>query len=401
MNHPLSREASILKRSIMRELIARIAHPDTSADMIADIIALSGGLPASELLPVDALGACINAVLSRERGDALQYKPHYPPLIHWITDYMQARGVDCTPDQVFITNGNQQGLTLLSRLFLNPDGVAVTEAVTFTGIHQVTTGRGAEVIAIPTDLQTGIDVDALERAFQAENKPSVAFIIPDFHNPLGVTISREKRERIAQLSAQYSVPIVEDDPYSALRFSGTAEPPIKAFDRAGMVFYMGSFSKMLAPALRLGWMIAPAEFIPRLTVLREALDLESSALIQRATAEFLTQGLLSPHLERMNREHQTRCNALVTALEQYMGDVATWTKPDGGLFVWVTLNHAEVNTWEVLDSALKAGVAFVPGGAFAIHGDYHNTLRLNFSKIESGALFEGVKRLSTVVKKFI
>lgn len=393
MNYELSIEASILKRSIMRELIARIAQPD--------IIALSGGLPASELLPVDQLNACFARVLSRERGDALQYKPQYPPLVHWIVEYMQSRGVDCTPEQVFITNGNQQALTLLSRLLLNPDDYAVTEAITFTGIHQVTVGRGAEVIAIPTDLQTGIDVDALEKAFQSPQKPRLAFIIPDFHNPLGVTVSREKRERIAELSAEYGVPIVEDDPYSALRFAGMAEPPIKAFDQAGTVFYLGSFSKMLAPALRLGWMIAPVEFIPRLTVLREAIDLESSALIQRVTGEFLTQGLLAPHLEAMNHEHQTRCQALLTALDRYMGDVATWTKPDGGLFVWVTLNDPKVNTWDVLESALNEKVAFIPGGAFAVKGGYLNTLRLNFSKIESDALIEGIKKLSSVVKKFI
>lgn len=397
MNLNYSVEASILKRSIMRELIARIAHPDTTADMIA----LSGGLPATELLPVDAMNACFARVLSRERGESLQYKPQYPPLTKWITQTMQARGVECTPEQVFITNGNQQGLTLLSRLFLNPDGVAVTEAVTFTGIHQVTSGRGAEVIAVPTDLETGIDVDALEKAFQSPKKPSVAFLIPDFHNPLGVTVSREKRERIAHLSAQYGVPIVEDDPYSALRFNGTPQPPIKAFDQAGTVFYMGSFSKMLAPALRLGWIVAPVEVIPRLTVLREALDLESSALTQRVVGEFLTEGLLPHHLAVMNTEHHKRCQALLSALEQFMGDVATWTKPDGGLFVWVTLNNPNVNTWDVLESALQAGVAFVPGGAFAIKGDSLNTLRLNFSKIESDAIFEGVKRLSFVVKKFI
>lgn len=395
-----SYEASILKRSIMRELIARIAQPDISAD----VIALSGGLPASDFLPTQAINECLSAVLARDGGEALQYKPQYPPLIQWITDTMQSRGVACTPDQIFITNGNQQGLTLLSRLFLNPDGVAVTEEVTFTGIHQVTAGRGAQVIAVPTDLTTGIDVDALERAFQSEPKPSVAFIIPDFHNPLGVTISREKRERIAQLSAQYGVPIVEDDPYSALRFSGTPQPPIKAFDQSGTVFYMGSFSKMLAPALRLGWIVAPRELIPRLTVLREAMDLESSTLIQRATSEFLTRGLLPPHLERMNAEHQKRCQALLSALDQYMGDVATWTQPEGGLFVWVTLHDRTVNTWEVLESAITAShekVAFIPGGAFAVNGEYLNTLRLNFSKIESDALFEGVKRLSSVVKKFI
>jgi 2-aminoadipate transaminase len=387
-DYPISREASTLRRSVMRDLIARTAQPG--------IIPLSGGLPASAYLPVDELRACFDAVLAREGGDALQYRPPYAPLIEWITAHMRSRGVDCTPEQVFITNGNQQGLTILSRLFLDPDGSAVTEEITFTGINQVTAGRGAAVLTVPTDLSDGVDVDALEAAFM--QGPQLCVLISDFHNPLGVSMSAAKREHVAALAARYGVPVVEDDPYSALRFTGERLAPIKAYDQAGMVFYLGSFSKMLAPAARLGWMVAPRELLPRITVLRESVDLEASALTQRAVAAFLRRDLLPPHLERLNAVNRDRAAALLDALDTHLDDVATWTQPEGGLFVWLTLHDATVNTWDLLDAALEAGVAYVPGSAFAVHGGYQNTIRLNFSKVDEADIREGVRRLTTVIR---
>ena len=388
--YTFSREAADLHRSVMRDLIARTAKPG--------IIPLSGGLPASEFLPVDALRDCFDAVLKREGGDALQYRPRYAPLLEWIADYMNGRGVVCTPEQVFITNGNQQGLSILSRLFLDSDGVAVTDAITFTGINQITAGRGADVRAVPVDLRTGTDMAALETAFAAHPRPQLCVLIPDFHNPLGVSMTADKRQQVAQLAARYGVPVVEDDPYAALRFSGEPTPPIKAYDDSGHVFYLGSFSKMLAPAARLGWMIAPSELLPKITVFRESIDLESSALTQRAVAEFLGRDLLPAHLDRLNAVNKSRAEALLDALDIHLGDVAMWTQPDGGLFVWVTLHDDAINTWDLLDAALEAGVAYVPGGAFAVDGGHQHTMRLNFSKVAEADIRAGVRRLAQVIK---
>ena len=226
----LSAETTTLKRSVMRDLLKLTVAPD--------IISLAGGLPAGEFLPVEAFRECLDAVLRRDGMRALQYSPMHEPLRQWIAATMRARGVDCLAEQVFITNGAQQGLTILSRLFLDPGKPAVIEAVTFTGIQQVTAGRGAVVRTVPTDLTTGVDVDALEAAFRREPKPRLAVIIPDFHNPLGVSLTIEKRIRIAELAARYGVPVIEDDPYSSLRFEGRKLPPIKAFDEAGFVFYL-------------------------------------------------------------------------------------------------------------------------------------------------------------------
>lgn len=382
----LSHEAAHLKRSVIRDLLSVASAPD--------IISLAGGLPASEYLPIEQYQECLDTVLRREGSRILQYSPQYAPLRAWITEYMGKRGVACTPEEVFITNGAQQGLAILSRLLLNPGDPAVIEQITFTGIQQVTVGRGARVITVPTDLETGVDLDALEKAFQ--QRARLAVIIPDFHNPLGVSLSQEKRQQIAELSARYAVPIIEDDPYSALRFENTPLPPIKCYDEEGTVFYLGSFSKMLAPAVRLGWIVAPADLIPRITALRESFDLESSILTQTAVYEFLARGWMKDHLQTFNAANHIRRNALIAALQHHFGDEAKWTEPEGGLFMWVTFPET-VNTWELFDQAVEQKVVYVPGGAFAVEGGYTNTMRLNFSNARPETIHEAISRLATVI----
>src|SRR5260221_231707 len=291
-----SREMAHLKRSVMRDLLGLTAMPD--------IVSFAGGLPANEYLPVAEYQACLNKVTERDESGALKYSRPFLPLREWIAAHMVRRGLRCQPEQVFVTNGAQQGLAILSRLLLDPGMPAVIEQVTFTGIQQVTAGRGAEVRTVPTDLDTGVDTDALEAAFAQTPRPRLAIIIPDFHNPLGVSLTAAKRQKIAELAARYSVPVIEDDPYSSLRFNGEPLPPINAFDEAGMTFYVGSFSKIIAPGLRLGWIVAPVELIPQITVLRESLDLESPILTQKAVYEFLWQGHLDTHLKTFNRANQ-------------------------------------------------------------------------------------------------
>lgn len=386
----LSAETATLKRSVMRDLLKLVVAPD--------IISLAGGLPAGELLPVEQLRASLDAVLRRDGLRALQYSPMHEPLRRAIADRMRSRGVPCEPEQVFITNGAQQGLSILSRLLLDPGQPAVIEAITFTGIQQVTAGRGAALRTVPTDLRSGVDVDALEEAMRRQPRPRLAVVIPDFHNPLGVTLTAGKRARIAELAARYRVPVIEDDPYSALRFAGQPLPPIKAYDEAGMVFYLGSFSKMLAPASRLGWIVAPAHLLPRITVLRESVDLESSTLMQRAIGYFLEQGWLEPHLARFNAANCLRRDAMLAALEQHLGGWARWTAPEGGLFVWVTLPEG-IDAWDLLPAAIERQVAYVPGAAFAVDGGFRNTLRLNFSNVQPELIPTAVQRLAGVVRR--
>jgi len=385
----LSREGYNLQRSVMRDLLRFAVDPN--------VISLAGGLPASECLPLDGLKECLDTVLSRDGPRALQYSPQHMELRGWIADYMGSRGVSCTPEEIFITNGNQHGLAILSRLFLDPGEPAVIEEVTFTGIHQVTVGRDAEVRTLPTDLDSGVLVESFEEALKTSPAPRLAVLITDFHNPLGVSIAEEKRAELAGLAAKYGVPLVEDDPYAPLRFRGKSIPSIKAHDEAGMVFYLGSFSKMLAPALRLGWIVATADLMPRITTLRESFDLESSTLYQRAVAEFVSRGMLEPHLERITAAHGERCATMLRALDEHLSDVARWSKPDGGVFVWVSLPE-RLDTTEMFHQAIERQVAYIPGGVFSVDGSTKNALRLNFSNVKPEAIEEGVARLADVIR---
>jgi 2-aminoadipate transaminase len=374
----------------MRDLMALAVSPD--------VISFAGGLPASDHLPLEQLRTCFDAVLTRDGARALQYGPPYVPLREWLAAYMQRRGVDCTVENIFITSGAQQGLEILARLFLDEGAPEVLEAITFTGIQQAAQGHGALVRTVPVDLKTGIDVEALETVLARSPRARLGVVIPDFHNPLGVSVPAAHRARIAELAARHQVPIVEDDPYSPLRYAGEAQRPIKAYDEAGAVIYLGSFSKMLAPAMRLGWMVAPAALVARLTVLRESIDLESSQFIQRVAVEFLTRGWLEPHLAQLNAANRERRDALFAALERELGGLVSWTRPEGGLFVWVTL-PAGVDAAELFKAAVARQVAFIPGGAFAVEGGYANTMRLNYSNVTPANIAEGLRRLGAVLKE--
>ncbi|MBK9124694.1 MAG: PLP-dependent aminotransferase family protein [Chloroflexi bacterium] len=384
--YTLSAEAHTLERSVMRDLLKRASIPG--------VISLAGGLPDSALLPAADIADCVAAVLRREGGAALQYRPMFEPLRAWIADHMRRRGVDVQPENIFITSGNQQGLTILSRLFISPSDLAVTEAYTFTGVRQITQGRGARVIGVPVE-PDGVELDALEAAFARQ--PSLAVLIPSYQNPLGVTLSDDKRRAVAELAARYRVPLVEDDPYSLLAFDGQPPRPIKAYDDEGWVFYLGSFSKMLAPGLRLGWIVAPPALGPRIVTLRESIDLESSALMQRAVHDYLARGLLPGHLRQLNAANRERCAAMLDALDTHFGGIADWTRPTGGLFAWLTLHDESIDTMAHLPDAIdQHGVAYVPGSAFSVEGGGSNTIRLNFSASTSEQIREGVARLRDV-----
>jgi 2-aminoadipate transaminase len=300
-------------------------------------------------------------------------------------------------EQVFITNGAQQALEILARLLLDPGQPAVLEALTFIGIIQVARAHGAVVRTVPLDLASGVDLAALS----ATDAPArLGVVIPDFHNPVGASLTLDKRQRLAEAAARahVHVPLIEDDPYSLLRDTGQTLPPIKAFDEAGLVLYIGSFSKIIAPAMRLGWIVAPAAVQPKLTVLRESLDLESSQLLQRLVTEFVDRGCLEPHLAALNAANRARRAALCAALERELGGAATWRAPEGGIFLWVTLPEA-YDAAALLRAAFEQKVAYIPGVHFSPDGCRANTLRLNYSNSTPERIDEGVRRLGVAVRE--
>ncbi len=388
--YSFSQESTHVKRSVLRELLAHAVDPN--------IISLATGLPSSQLLPIQQFNECVSTVITRDGARALQYSPQFMPLREWLADYMTQRGVPSRAENILITNGCQNGLTLMARLFLNPGDTAVIEQITFIGIEHATGGRGAKLRPIPTDLTTGANMDAFEVALSQEPRPRLAILIPDFHNPLGVSITPEKRQRAAHLANQYQVPLVEDDPYSPLRFSGAVPAPIKSYDTGGYVFYLGSFSKILAPGVRCGWVVAPEEIIRQLERLREANDLETSTLMQRSIHEFISRGWLAEHLVELNAANLDRRDTLLAALDTEMGTFATWTEPAGGIFIWVTLPK-HVNTWDMVKEAIDHKVIYIPGGEFSVVGGYDHTMRLNFSNVAVDKIPEGIARLSQVIRK--
>jgi 2-aminoadipate transaminase len=364
-------------------------------------------LPAPELFPAEEYSQAVEFVLAKDPR-ALQYGPPYLPLKGHIVELMSQRGVACSEDQVFVTTGAQQALNVLTRLFLDHGGEVIVEELVYTGIQQALTGYGADVISVPTDLEKGMDVDAVEFHLADGRQPAFLYAIPDAHNPLGVSMDTARAAKVVELARTYGVPIVEDDPYGFLTYDDEASLPLRALDDQ-WVIYVGSFSKILAPALRLGWMVVPKELIQKLTVLKEALDLETSALIQRSVSAYLDAGHLPGHLARLRKEYRIRRDTMLASMERLFPSAARWTTPSGGMFIWVEL-PVHINTTELLRIAVEdEQVAFIPGSAFSassgssISGDNEqpdNCLRLNFSNSKPDDIEQGMAGLGRILHRF-
>ena len=384
------------RRSALRELLRVAAQPG--------ILSLAGGLPAAEFFPRVAYAAALARVL-RTDPHALQYRPPFEPLKEHIAQIMQARGVRCRAEQILVTTGAQQAVDVLVRLLVNPGQRVLLEAVTYTGVQQALGPLRPEVVAVPTDLEDGIDVDAVERECTNGRRPALLYAIPDAHNPYGVNIPPHNRQRLVEIATRYEVPIIEDDAYGLLHHTdrhgngaGFA-PPLYAHNQ-DWVFYVGSFSKILAPSLRLGWIVAPEGLLSSLTVAKEATDLETSALTQRAVTTYLDEADFSVHLAQLRNAYGQRRDAMLEALGRFFPRTAHWTRPTGGMFVWVELPEP-AETWGLLDVAVREyGVAFVPGGAFATDGKAgRSCLRLSFATCAPADITEAVRRLAKVVER--
>jgi 2-aminoadipate transaminase len=376
-----------MKRSVLRQMIAVTAQPG--------ILSFAGGLPAPELFPNQQFAEAMAQVLHDPLS--LQYGPPQATLKAQIVQLMAQRGVTCIPEQVFITTGAQQGLDVLTRFLLNPGGAMILENIVYTGAQQVLAPFQPRILTVPTDLATGMDVDAVEAHLQNGYRPAYLYSITEAHNPLGVSLSQAKRHQLIEVAQQYGVPIIEDDPYGFLVYDDQPLPPLRALDEEHVI-YLGSFSKILAPALRLGWMVAPLELIPKLTVVKEMGDLESSVLIQRAAATFLASGSFPEHLARLKTEYRLRRDTMLTALDTHFPTEARWTRPRGGMFIWVEL-PSHVDTAALLDVAIaQEKVAFIPGHAFGVEpGCGRNCLRLNFSNATPEKIEDGIARLGRVL----
>jgi 2-aminoadipate transaminase len=396
-----AQNAQSTQSSAIRELLKVTQNPE--------VISFGGGLPAPELFPVEEFKAASDRILTQSPTAALQYTTSegYSPLREMIARQMDKFGMKLGLDNILITTGSQQSLDLVSKLMLNNADRILVENPTFLGALQVFGIFGARYVTVPID-DDGLQTDLLPEAFRSG--PKFMYVIPTFQNPGGVTLSLKRRDALIALSDQYGIPILEDDPYGQLRFEGETLPPLQALDAArlkttdgyrdGNVIYLGSFSKTLAPGLRLAWISAPPEVISKLVQIKQGADLHTPIFVQMMAYETARDGFLERHIEKIREVYRDRRNVMLAAMDEFFPPEVHWTQPAGGLFLWVRLPEGMVSA-ELLRAALKMNVVFVPGNSFFATdekaGDRY--FRLNFSNMTPERIREGIHRLAKAIRE--
>lgn len=382
--------ARTLERSLIRQMIQVISKPG--------ILSLAGGLPRTSLLPSTAL-AEIAAEVLLEDPRALQYAPPHEPLRDQIATLMRERGGTVDASQIFLTTGAQQALDLLSRLLITPGDSVIVEERIYTGLLQAIQPLRPRLLTVPTDLESGMDVAAVARLLEAGERPAFIYTIPDGHNPTGVSMPLARRQRLVALAREYRVPIVEDDPYSLLSYDDAPLPSLRALEPT-WVLYVGSFSKIIAPSLRLGWMVIPEPLVTPLMVVKEACDLETSALIQRMVSRYLAGGAFPGQIERLRAAYGAGREAMLSTLDREAPSGVDWSRPTAGMFVWLRL-PAGMDGQRLLERCVaEAGVAFLPGRAFAagpVTGVERHA-RLNFTHMEPAEVARAVTLFCEMVR---
>lgn len=385
----LARRMSRMPPSAVREILKVAEQPD--------VLSFAGGLPAPELFPVEAIAAAHAEVLATQGRAALQYSTTegFGPLREWVAARLLRRGVRVAADQVLITNGSQQGIDLSARVLLNPGDMVAVEDPSYLAALQCFAGCEATLLPLPSD-DEGMDVEALERALR-EHSPRLIYLVPEFHNPKGTTLAPERRRHLVRLARERRIPIVEDNPYGELRFRGESPPPLAALDGGEVVIHLGTFSKTLTPGLRLGWMVGPRELVRAATIVKQAADLHTGTLSQRVAVALLARLDYDGHLARLRDVYGARCQAMLDALARHMPEGTTWTRPDGGLFVWAGLPGG-LSAEALFAEALEQKVAFVPGAPFYAGPPRKEMMRLNYSNRPPELIDEGIARLGRVVR---
>ena len=375
------------------------------------MISFGGGLPAPDVFPVQRFEEACHKVLTEQAASALQYgeTEGYQPLRELIANNIARYGIKAKVENVLITSGSQQALDLIGKLFINRGDRVLVEAPTYLGALQAFNVYGAEYVSVPID-ENGLRTDLLEKPLRSG--PRFMYVLPNFQNPGGTTLSEGRRHELVMLADKYGIPIIEDDPYGQLRYEGEHLPSLVVLDREnlrrdsgysiGNVIYLSTFSKTLAPGLRLGWIVAPPEVISKLAQLKQGTDLHTSTFTQFVAYEVACDGFLDKHVKLIRRVYSERRDVMLQALKEFFPPTVTWTHPKGGLFLWVTL-PAGLDIEAIFQSALEQNVAFVPGNSFYANdpeeGSRH--MRLNFSNATPEQIREGIRRLSEAVKKHL
>ncbi len=389
--YTFSQRAQQLTSSTIREILKVTERPE--------VISFAGGLPAPGGFPGEQINAAFDRVLQQNGKSALQYGPTegYTPLRQWVADDFRRRGVDVALEEVLIVSGSQQALDMLGKLFIDPGSKVLVEAPSYLGALQSFSLFEPQYAPVPTD-EGGLIPEQITEAMAAGAR--FLYALPNFQNPTGVSLSLERRQALVERCAALQLPIVEDDPYGELRYAGEPLPGLLQLGRrvGATVIRLGTFSKVLAPGLRLGYIVAPRPIISKLVQIKQATDLHTATVSQMAVYETIKDGFLERHLPAVRELYKKQCGYMLDAMDEHFPDTATWTRPEGGMFIWVTLPE-HIDASRLLQRAIERNVAFVPGAPFYAGEGRPNTLRLSFVTVSEARIREGIAILGELIRE--
>jgi 2-aminoadipate transaminase len=383
----------VMKSSAMRDLMAVTARPE--------IISLAGGLPDTSTFPPDTFAAVAQRIAAESCAKALQYGPTegLQETKDCITEVMAAEGMRVDAEDMMVTTGGQQVIDLVAKTLIDPGDVVVAEGPTYPGAASVFNAYQAEVVQIDMD-SDGMRVDLLEEALdrleREGRRPKFIYTVPSFQNPAGVTMSPPRRKRLVEVAHERELLVLEDNPYGLLRYEGEPPTPLLSLDGGIYVMYLGTFSKILSPGIRLGWVVAPPPVLEKINLGKQAADLCTSTLSQLMVQAYFAEGHWRDYVESLTEIYRARRDTMLDALADHFPPQAEWTRPSGGLFIWATLPDF-IDTTDLLARALHENVAFVPGEAAFLDGRGRSSMRLNFSGSGEDAIREGIRRIGEVV----
>ena len=382
-----------MKANEIRELLKITQHPE--------IISFGGGMPSPDSFPVKIIKKISDKVLKEHGPQALQYGPTegIGELRTIIVNRLRKSGIKCYEDEIMITTGSQQILSLTAEIFLNPGDYVVVESPTYLGALVAFNAYQPKYIDVSMD-DKGMKTNELEKKLKGINKKKIDFIytVPTFQNPSGVTMSLERRKHLLEIAEKHDIMILEDDAYSNLRYSGKCVPSIKSMDKNRRVIYTHTFSKSLAPGFRLGYVVCEREKLRKLAIAKQGADLCTNTFVQYIANEYIKSGLMDRQLYMIRKMYKKKRDIMLNSLKKYFPKGCSWTCPDGGMFIWVTV-PPKIDTRDLFVDAINEKVAFVHGAAFRVDGKGHNTMRLNFSNTDNKRIEVGIKRLGDLIKK--
>ena len=387
-----AKRMDLFKKSELGEILKLIEEPD--------IISFAGGLPASELFPVEEMKKVSVKVLDENGEEALQYSGSqgYLPLRNHIAKRMNEKGkTNVKAEDILVTSGSQQALDFAGNVFLDEGDIVLCESPSYLGALNAFKGYKPRIMEVPTDKE-GMITEGLEKILKENDRVKFIYVIPDFQNPTGVTCSLDRRKKFMEVVNKYEIPVIEDNPYGELRYEGEFLPALKSFDTKGLVIYLGTFSKIFCPGYRLGWTCASKDILQKFITCKENSDLQTSTIGQRELSKYIDDYDLDEHVEKIKSTYKKRRDLMLDCMEKEFPEVVSFTHPHGGLFTWVKLPE-KLNAQDLMKKCVENKVAYVPGGFFFPEGNKENYFRLNYSSSKEEKIVEGIKRLGDVLKE--